>query len=125
MAKERKYHTRDVGRKVICRVVSIRGHCDYGLKIGDEFEVSAISSGGICGYLYHNIYPFVMVYQFGGRFPESRNWPGDRIEVFCPDVIGCVRVQLRPEGIDDVRHPIYLKDQVEEEKRWCKKLGLG
>ena len=124
MAKERQYHTRDIGRKVICKVVSIRGHCSYGLKVGDEFEVSAKSTGGICGYLYHNIYPFVMTYQFGGGFPEKGNWPGDRMEVVCPDATSCVRVQLRPDGVDAARHPVYLKDEEDEEKRWRKRLGI-
>ncbi len=50
MSKERKYYIGHEGRKVIGRIISIKGHCTYGLKVGDEFELSAQSPGGLCAY---------------------------------------------------------------------------
>lgn len=114
MTEERKYHVGQEGRKVIGRIISIKGHCTYGLKVGDEFELSAQSPGGLCAYFYHNIYPYIMTYQFGGKFPE--NWGGERMEFTCPDVLNQARIQLRPEGVEEARHPSYLKER-EREKR--------
>jgi len=121
VTKERKYHLGREGRKIIGRVISIKGHCTYGLKVGDEFELSAQSSGGLCGYFYYNLYPYIMTYQFGGKFPES--WGGERMEFTCPDIVNHVRIQLRPEGVDEARHPVFRKEEENEEKKWRKKLG--
>ena len=113
------------GAKVICRILSIKGYCAWGQEVGQEFIVNSNSSGGLCGYLYHLLYPFVMVLEFGGNFPSSRNWGGDRMEFTCPDVINCTRVQLRREGMDPTRHPSYLEAEEREEKRLIKKLGVA
>ena len=123
MAKESKYHEVKRGQRVIGRIVSIRGHCNWGMEVGDEFELSAMSPGGLCPYLYYNIYPYVMTLQFGGEFPDEYPWAGDRLEFICPDVINAARIQLRREGVDPARHPNYLKDEEEEEERWRKKFA--
>jgi len=125
MTKERKYHVGGEGRKVIGRIISIRGHCTYGQKVGDEFELTAQSTGGLCPYLYYNLYPYIMTYQFGGTYPDTMTgWTGERMEFICPDIINQVRIQLRPEGVDAARHPVYLKDEEKEEQKWRKKLGI-
>ena len=125
MAKDRKYHVAHEGRKVIGRIISIKGHCDYGLKVGDEFELSAQSPDGLCGYFYYSIHPYIKTFQFGGKFPDDGiAWAGERMEYTCPDVVNSVRIQLRPEGIDAARHPVYLKEMENEEKKWRKKLGI-
>lgn len=98
------------GHKVIGTIISIKGHCDYGQKVGDRFELSAQCSDGLCGYLYYSIYPFIMALQFGGKFPEA--WGGERMEFTCPDIINATRIQLRCEGVDEARHPLYIKDEV-------------
>ena len=109
------------GYRVIGKIVSIRGHCDFGQKVGQEFELSSQSTGGICAYLYYNIYPYVMTLQFGGKFPES--WGGERMEFTCPDIINQVRIQLRREEVEEARHPLYLEDEEEEKEKWRKKLA--
>jgi len=125
MLKERKYHLGREGRKVIGRIISIKGHCTYGQKVGDEFELSAQSTGGLCGYLYYNLYPYIMTYQFGGKFPDTGiGWAGEKMEFTCPDIVNQVRIQLRPEGVDEARHPVYLKEEEREEEKWRKKLGI-
>ena len=123
-AEEDLKHVPYKGHKVICRILSIKGYCAWGQKVGQEFIVSANSPGGLCGYLHHMIYPFIMVLEFGGNFPESKNWGGDRMEFTCPDAINVTRVQLRREGVDPTRHISYLKDEEREERRWRKKLGV-
>jgi uncharacterized repeat protein (TIGR04076 family) len=121
--KEKNSGGHKKGRKVIGRIVSIRGHCSYGLKVGDEFELGHMSTSGICPDLFYNIYPSVMTYQFGGKFPETGTLAGERMEFTCPDVINAARIQLRPEGVDPTRHPVYLEDEKNEEKKWRKRLG--
>jgi len=131
MTEERKYHIEHPdeeyqshkGNKIRGRIVHIRGYCPYGHKVGDEFEISGESTGGLCGYLYYNIYPYMLILQFGGKFPETGAWGGERVELFCPDPINAVRIQLRREGVTRARHPVYLKDEEDEEKWWREKFG--
>ena len=124
MPTKRKYnYTLDGGKKVIGRIISIRGRCTFGLKVGDEFELTSQSSGGLCGYFYHNLYPYIMTYQFHGTFRnDCDDWGGNQMELACPDIINCARIQLRPEGISPDRHPAYLKDEEKEEQRWRRKI---
>lgn len=74
MDKKRKYHIGREGRRVIGRIISIKGHCTYGLRVGDEFHLSCQSPGGLCGNFYYTIYPHIKLLQFGGKCPES--WGG-------------------------------------------------
>ena len=47
MLKGRKYnYTLDGGKKVIGRIISIWGRCEFGHKVGDEFELTSQSNGG-------------------------------------------------------------------------------
>lgn len=55
------------GYKVIGTIKSIKGHCPVGHKIGDKFELSISTSAGLCGWLYHDIFPWVWQLQSGGQ----------------------------------------------------------
>ena len=57
----------DDGYKVIGTVKSIKGHCPAGHNVGDTFELSVEDSAGLCGWLYHEIFPHVWMLQAGGR----------------------------------------------------------
>ena len=97
MRDNRKFHDARYGRKVIGKIIRIKGHCTYGLKLGDEFELSSGSADGICGYFYYNIYPYIMTLQFGGQFPpQPIGWHEEFIELNCPDIVNAVTIQLRP-----------------------------
>jgi uncharacterized repeat protein (TIGR04076 family) len=65
---------------VLVRVVSQKGHCDAGHKVGDEFIVGAKTPEGLCSVALHSIFPFFRVLRFGGSHP----WQSD------PDVIEAV-----------------------------------
>lgn len=123
-AEKSKYQGIQRGHKVIGRIVSIRRKCTWGMQVGDEFELSIMSTGGICPYMYYCAYPFIMALQFGADFPDEYPWGGDRTEVPCSDSINLTIMQLRREGVNPARHSVYIEDEKEEERRWRKKLGI-
>lgn len=71
-----------IGKKIIATVISAKGHCSAGHKEGDSFEISCHNPAGLCGFFYHDIFPSLQTFQFGGSLPW---WQGDEIELSCPD----------------------------------------
>jgi len=57
------------GHKIIGKIKRVKGKCTVGHKEGEEFELSAYYSNGLCGYLYHDIFPYILMLQYGGEFP--------------------------------------------------------
>ena len=46
---------------------------------------------GLCGWFYHDIFPSLQTFQFGGRLPW---WEGDTIKLQCLDSYNLVTIQL-------------------------------
>lgn len=88
MTQERPH----IGNRVVAKVLSVRGHCYWGHYPGQEMEVSCHNTGGMCGFLYHDIFPTIAMLQFGGAYPWGEP---DVVEVECPDRQNVVKVQLR------------------------------
>jgi uncharacterized repeat protein (TIGR04076 family) len=80
-----------IGQKVKASVISAKGHCSAGHQVGDSFEISCHNPAGLCGYFYHDIFPALSTFQFGGSYPW---WKGDIIEVQCPDPGNVVTLRL-------------------------------
>ncbi|MFP3879583.1 MAG: TIGR04076 family protein [Dehalococcoidia bacterium] len=78
---------------VLARVISQRGVCEAGHRVGDEFVVGQKTVPGLCSWAFHTLFPFVEVLQFGGSFP----WEEDpnRATVACPDSENPVVFELR------------------------------
>ncbi len=55
--------------KFVVKVTGLKGHCNAGHKIGDQFEVSKYVSSDLCGAAYHSIYPYIVSMEFGGMAP--------------------------------------------------------
>ncbi len=70
------------GYKVVATVIEAEGHCNAGHKLGDAFEICCHNPAGLCGFFYHDIFPTLETFQFGGNLPW---WSGDVINVQCPD----------------------------------------
>jgi dihydrofolate synthase/folylpolyglutamate synthase len=87
--------TEPVGYRVIGTIKKIKGTCSWGHKVGDKFELSGYSPDGLCGFFYHDIYPYIIMLQFGGKFPEG--WGGEVLQFECMDRANAVRIELRPE----------------------------
>ena len=83
-----------IGYKIIGTIKKIKGACYAGHKAGDQMEVSGHNTGGLCGFLYHDVFPYVMMLQFGGGFPPE--WgDGDVVELDCMDKANAVTIELR------------------------------
>lgn len=80
-----------LGYKVVATIIGIKGTCNADHKIGESFEISIHNTGGLCGSFYHNIFPSIQTFQFGGNMPW---WQGDTIELRCPDPLNQVTIRL-------------------------------
>lgn len=80
-----------VGYKIVATVVGVKGHCSAGHREGDVFEISCHNPGGLCGFFYHDIFPSLQTFQFGGSLPW---WEGDTIPLQCPDSYNLVTLKL-------------------------------
>ena len=80
-----------IGYRMVAKITSVKGECSAGHKTGDTFEISCHDPAGLCGYFYHDIFPSLSTFQFGGSMPW---WQGDTIELACPDSDNLVRLRL-------------------------------
>jgi len=79
--------------KVVAKVVSQKGTCVLGHKVGDEFEIGDYTPTSMCSWAFYTIFPFATVLQFGGNFPWEDN-PGKSVAA-CPDLDNTVVFELR------------------------------
>ncbi len=79
-------------RRVVVRVVSQKGTCVAGHKMGDEFEVSDMCPAGMCAWAFYTIFPFAQVLICGGTFPWESD--PDKTTVACPDPANPVVFEL-------------------------------
>ena len=89
MVEEKK-----VGYRVVGTIKEVKGFCSAGHKVGDQFELSGHNAGGLCGFFYHGVFPYVIMLQFGGSFPVEWGDP-DIIELECTDIVNAVKIELR------------------------------
>jgi uncharacterized repeat protein (TIGR04076 family) len=80
-----------LGYKVVATVTGIKGKCNVDHRVGENFEISIHNAGGLCGSFYHNIFPSLQTFQFGGSLPW---WQGDTIQLQCPDSHNLVTIKL-------------------------------
>ncbi len=83
---------KQLGYKVIGTVKSVKGTCSWGHKAGDKIELSAHDSSGLCGFFYHDIFPTVLMLQFGGQYPWG---DPDKVELECMDRTNAVTIELQ------------------------------
>lgn len=78
---------------VVARVISQKGTCAAGHKVGDEFLIGEATPPGMCSWAFYTLFPFAEVLQYGGSFP----WEDDpnRATVACPDPGNPVVFELR------------------------------
>ncbi len=86
MAKDPK-----IGYKITGQIVRVKGNCLAGHYVGESFEISCHNPAGLCGFFYHDIFPALFTFQFGGSAPW---WHGDEIELSCPDKENEVVIKL-------------------------------
>ncbi len=81
--------------EIIARVVSQKGTCEAGHRVGDEFHLEGNTPSGMCSWAFYTLFPFAKVLQYGGSFPWE-NDPNKAI-VACPDNANPVVFELRRE----------------------------
>lgn len=81
------------GREVRVKVVSQRGHCEYGHREGDEWVVGDTTPAGLCTWAFNSLYPALSVLMYGGAFPWESD--PDACTVCCPDPANPVVFELR------------------------------
>lgn len=83
-----------IGDRVVGTIKAVKGTCHWGHAAGDVLELSAHNTAGLCGFFYHDIFPYIMMLQFSGGFPEA--WGGrDSVELECMDRMNAVKIELR------------------------------
>jgi uncharacterized repeat protein (TIGR04076 family) len=61
--------------------------CRFGYKVGDSWEVSVWENSGLCGLAYHSFFPFITMFQTGGKAVWKRDGKDlDRVIRSCPDL---------------------------------------
>jgi uncharacterized repeat protein (TIGR04076 family) len=80
-----------IGYRVEATVTGVKGKCSSAHHVGETLEISCHNPGGLCGFFYHDIFPNLMTFQFGGNLPW---WQGDLIELQCPDSYNLVTMKL-------------------------------
>jgi len=80
-------------RQVVARVISQKGTCAAGHKVGDEFSVGGLTPEGLCSFAYCALFPFASVLQYGGSFPWEKDQ--DKTTAACPDAANPVVFELR------------------------------
>jgi uncharacterized repeat protein (TIGR04076 family) len=83
-----------VGFKVEGEILAVKGNCSWGHKVGDIFDLSGHNTAGLCGFFYHDIFPYIIMLQFGGGFPKEWGSP-DVVELECMDRTNLVKIKLR------------------------------
>jgi len=80
-----------IGCKVVGIITGVKGACSAGHAAGDTFEISCHNPAGLCGIFYHDIFPSLSTFQFGGTMPW---WEGDTIELHARIPINLVTMKL-------------------------------
>jgi uncharacterized repeat protein (TIGR04076 family) len=75
------------------KVISQKGTCVNGHKVGDEFVISRTTTDGICLGAFGAFFSFLRTLMFGGTFPWSPD--PDAATVACPDAENPVVFELR------------------------------
>jgi uncharacterized repeat protein (TIGR04076 family) len=86
--------------KVILKIVSVKGTCAAGHKVGQEFDLSKDISlgysgapGAICPSAFYAIFPSWRVLRHGGELPYEED--KEKAHVACPDPFNPVMLELR------------------------------
>jgi uncharacterized repeat protein (TIGR04076 family) len=86
--------------KVILKIVSVKGTCAAGHKVGQEFDLSkdfslgySGASGAICPSAFYALFPSWRVLRHAGELPYEED--KEKAHVACPDPFNPVVLELR------------------------------
>lgn len=78
---------------VVVKVISQKGVCGAGHKVGEKWAVSDKTPAGICLSAFAVLYPSIRTLMFGGTFPWSSD--KDTNVAACPDADNPVVFEIR------------------------------
>ena len=78
---------------VKAKVISQKGNCVHGHKVGYEWVIGRTTPAGICMPAFSSFFPDMRVLMFGGVLPWSED--PDTAIVACPDAENPVVFELR------------------------------
>ena len=78
---------------VIAKIISQKGTCTAGHRVGDEFIIGQKTPPNLCSWAFYTLFPFAQVLQFGGSFPWEQD--ANKTTVACPDPANPVVFELR------------------------------
>ena len=67
-------------------VISQKGHCSQGHKVGDQWTIGSETikaPEGLCLHALHSLYGSIVTLRYGGTFPWEKDT--DRASSACPD----------------------------------------
>jgi len=79
--------------EVLATVISQKGRCEAGHKVGDTFTIADKTPPGMCTWAFFALFPAVSAMQFGGSFPWEED--KDKTTVACPDPTNPVVFELK------------------------------
>lgn len=79
------------GENLEATVIEQKGSCAAGHAKGQRFDISCRNSGGLCGFFYHELFPNLQTYEYGGKMPW---WESDDIYATCPDPGNPVTIKI-------------------------------
>ena len=78
---------------VVARIVSQKGTCTQGHRVGEEWVIGEKTPAGICLSAFNALCPNIRALKFGGAFPWETD--SDVAIVACPDAKSPVVFELR------------------------------
>lgn len=81
-------------RKIVLRIASKKGTCQFNHHVGQEFELGLGTPAGLCPGAYNSAHPTIFAMQFGARFPWA-NADGS-VHIACPDPENQVVMEIKP-----------------------------
>ena len=82
--------------KIIAKVISQKGTCDAGHKVGDEFIIGQTTPPRMCSWAFYTLFPFAEPLEFGAAFPWEKN--PSKTRVACPDPDNSIIFELQRLG---------------------------
>ena len=77
-------------------IVSQKGSCAFGHKVGQQFDVSRGTPAGMCLSAFHSACPAIFALTFGAELPWEAE-PGTA-HVACPDGDNPLTMEIRRDG---------------------------
>ena len=75
------------------KIVSIKGTCNNGHKVGEEWLIQHKTPEGICLGAFATLLPFIHMLKFGGGFTRSTD-PDTQLRA-CPDAKNAVVFEIK------------------------------